>query len=150
MNTHSLRSNRAAQSAPILFALMLVAHAASAQGTPAAAPPMSQTAPRNAGGSAPSADIRDIRGPKPITSPWLIPLLAATVLSAAGGAYAAWAWNRRRYREASKRPLDIALERLDQARLLMVPSRADANSRSRYRARCATTSRAASICARPI
>jgi hypothetical protein len=130
MKTHSLTSNRAAFAATALCALLLAAQAASAQSPPAApapaTPTAAPTAAQYAGVTAAASDIRDIRGPKPITSPWLMPLIAVTVLSAAGGAYAAWAWNRRRFREASKRPLDIALERLERARplMLMVPPRA--------------------------
>lgn len=118
MNTHLLRSNRVACAAPAVFALLLMAQAALAQAAPGAA--AAPAAAQNAGAPASATDIRDIRGPKPIASPWLIPLIGVTMLSAVGGAYAAWAWNRRRFREASKRPLDIALERLDRARPLML------------------------------
>jgi hypothetical protein len=117
------RPNRAAFAAPALIILMRAALAARAQyprAAPAAAPPV---ATLNAAVMAPATDIRDIRGPKPLGSPWLIRLVAMTSLLAVGGAYAAWAWNRRRFRGASKRPLDIALDRLEKARQLMTPLR---------------------------
>jgi hypothetical protein len=90
---------------------------------------MAQSLPAATAGS-PSApvtaplatDIRDIRGPRPITSPWIIPLISMTALLAFGGIYGAWAWNRRRVRQNSKRPLDIALERLSIAEEWMKPS----------------------------
>jgi hypothetical protein len=107
-----------------LLALMSAAQVASAQSMPSPGAPLARTAAApHTGVPAPAADIRDIRGPKPLPSPWLIPLIAAAVLAAAGGAYAAWTWNRRRSRQPAKQPLDIALERLDQARLLMVARR---------------------------
>ena len=110
MNTLAYRSNRSGLAAAVLMVTTFTAHAAAPQLPPTA---------RNAGLTAPAADIRDIRGPKPIPSAWLLALVAAATLLTTGGAYAAWAWNRRRSRETSKTPLDIALERLEQARQLM-------------------------------
>jgi hypothetical protein len=101
----------------------LAAQVAAAQGARGTSAPVTPTAVQSSGASAQAIDIRDIRGPKAIASPWPPLLIALTVLTATGGAYAAWAWNRRRFREASKRPLDLALDRLDKARLLMLPQR---------------------------
>lgn len=117
MNTQHFSPARAVLAASALMVSLLIAHAALARSPSIAA------RPQNAGIAAPAADIHDIRGPKPIPSPWLIPFVAATSLLALGAAYAAWAWNRRRFQVASKRPLDIALERLAKARLLMEPPR---------------------------
>jgi hypothetical protein len=64
-----------------------------------------------------SEDIRDIRGPKPITPVWLLPLMVIGGIVAAGGGYFAWA--RRRRFQQGKTPHEIALERLDAARALM-------------------------------
>jgi hypothetical protein len=65
-----------------------------------------------------SEDIHDIRGPKPITPAWLLPLIVIGGIVAAGGGYFAWGWRRRRQRR-SKTADEIALERLDAARALM-------------------------------
>jgi hypothetical protein len=71
-----------------------------------------------------SEDIRDIRGPKPIASPWVIPLLVIAGLVVAGSGYAAWRWDRRRRHTVAKLPFEIALERLEQARAFMHPAEA--------------------------
>jgi len=122
MNTRLTRLNHTLLTAAAMFATTLAAHAATPQSTPAA-PVAATAAMQSSGVAAPVADIHDIRGPKPIGSPWMIALVAAAALSTAGGAYAAWAWNRRRLRDASKQPSDIALERLEQARQLMALGR---------------------------
>jgi hypothetical protein len=44
-------------------------------------------------------------------------------LLAAGGAYATWKWNRRRRRTTVKTPLELALDRLEMARALMISDR---------------------------
>ncbi len=72
--------------------------------------------------AATTEDIRDIRGPKPIASVWLLPLIGiAAVLIAAGG-YGTWRWYRRRRDLRRRSPSDIALERLEKARALMQPA----------------------------
>jgi len=69
--------------------------------------------------SAPTVeDIRDIRGPRPIESSWLLPALGAALVVAVGAGVAAWALHRRRTLHV-KQPHEIALERLDSARALM-------------------------------
>jgi hypothetical protein len=81
-----------------------------------------------AGGSAPTVaapastiDIRDIRGPEPIQSPWLWTVwLVGAALLATGG-YAAWRWQTRRRLAPEKLPYEIALERLEAIRALMHP-----------------------------
>jgi hypothetical protein len=89
----------------------------------AQAPPIPPAAPAVGSIPAPSEDIRDIRGPKPIDSPWLIPLIGLGGILAGGAAFAAWAWYRRRQRGAVKGLAEIALERLTRARELMVPAK---------------------------
>ena len=116
MSRHSrLRTGRPIAAALVL--LMLGAHTGFAQ-----APSVNQTSSPPNGAIASSEDIRDIRGPKPITSPWLIPLLVIAGLLVAGSGYAAWRWDRRRQHAVAKLPAEIALERLEQARAFMHPS----------------------------
>ncbi len=100
-----------------LMLLMLGAHTTFAQ-----APSVNQTASPPNGAIASSEDIRDIRGPKPIASPWVIPLMVLAALLVAGSGYAAWRWDSRRQHAVTKLPSEIALERLKQARALMHPS----------------------------
>jgi hypothetical protein len=71
--------------------------------------------------SASAQDIREIRGPKPIASPWLIPLIALSVFLSGAGVWAAWVWYRRRPRLFLQTPVEIALARLEYARELMQP-----------------------------
>ena len=103
--------------AAALVLLMLGAHSSFAQ-----APSVNQTSSPPNGAIASSEDIRDIRGPKPIASPWLIPLLVIAGLLVAGSGYAARRWDRRRQHAVVKLPSQIALERLEQARAFMHPS----------------------------
>ena len=70
-----------------------------------------------------TADIRDIRGPKHIPSPWLWPAWLAGGLALAALGYAAWRWSRRTLAKA-KLPYEIALDRLEEARALMQPENA--------------------------
>lgn len=88
----------------------------------AQAPSVNTTVSPPTGAIASSEDIRDIRGPKPIPSPWVIPLMVLAGLLVAGSGYAAWRWDSRRQHTAAKLPSEIALERLQQARALMHPS----------------------------
>jgi hypothetical protein len=69
-------------------------------------------------------DIRDIRGPKHIPSPWLWPAWLAGGLALMALGYGAWRWNRRRALAAAKLPYEIALDRLEEARALMQPENA--------------------------
>jgi hypothetical protein len=116
MSRHSrLRTGRPIAAALVL--LMLGAHTTFAQ-----APSVNQTVSQPNGAIASSEDIRDIRGPKPIASPWVIPLLVIAGLLVAGSGYAAWRWDRRRRYAVAKLPSEIALERLEQARAFMHPS----------------------------
>jgi len=85
------------------------AQAATVPGSPAAVP------------SASTQDIRDIRGPKPLASAWLIPLIALSTLVAAGGIGATWVWYKRRPNFFLQTPSEIALARLEYARGLMQP-----------------------------
>ena len=89
---------------------------------------LTQTAPaKPAPAAVPNAvtqDIRDIRGPKHIPSPWLWPAWVAGGLALGALGYAVWRWNRRRAIAAAKLPYEIALDRLEEARALMQPENA--------------------------
>jgi hypothetical protein len=69
-------------------------------------------------------DIRDIRGPKPIYPPWLVPAIIAAVVLLVIGAYAAWRWLERRRRPRALLPFELALQRLEEIRALMQPAQA--------------------------
>lgn len=70
-----------------------------------------------------TADIRDIRGPKYIPSPWLWPAWFGGALALGALGYAAWRWSRRTLAKA-KLPYEIALDQLEEARALMQPENA--------------------------
>ncbi len=111
----SIRRFSASGTAALLLTAIL-GHSALAQ-TPAL---------RSPGGTAPAIsattqDIREIRGPKPIPSAWLIPLIALSTLFSVGAVWAAWKWYRRRTGLFLQTPVEIALARLDYARGLMHP-----------------------------
>jgi hypothetical protein len=116
MSRHS-RRRTGRRVAAALVLLVLGAHTTFAQ-----APSVNQTVspPNNAIAS--SDDIRDIRGPRPIASAWMVSLLVIAGLLVAGSGYAAWRWERRRRHGVAKLPSQIALERLEQARAFMDPS----------------------------
>ena len=107
--------NAPSRYAPTVAAAALVVCLCTADSASAAPPLVTATT---------TADIHDIRGPKPISSPWLLPLLALTGLAAVGGTYAAWAWNRGRLRDTPQLPHEIALARLDTARTLIAAGQA--------------------------
>jgi hypothetical protein len=66
-------------------------------------------------------DIRDIRGPKFIFPPWLLPAVIAGAVLLALGALGLWRWLRRRRRPRVLLPFEIALQRLEEMRALMQP-----------------------------
>jgi hypothetical protein len=70
-----------------------------------------------------TADIRDIRGPKYIPSPWLWPAWFGGALALGALGYAAWRRSRRTLAKA-KLPYEIALDQLEEARALMQPENA--------------------------
>ena len=70
----------------------------------------------------PAQDIRDIRGPKFVRPDWLLPSVLAGGFLLAVGAYGAWRWRRRRQRAPSLSPIELALQRLEALRALMLPS----------------------------
>ena len=93
---------------------------------PASAPVTLAPSPASGSGTAaaPDEDIRDIRGPKGMLPPWLIPaLLAGTVLLILGG-YAAWRRHRRRSTPRVLLPFEAALQRLVDIRRLLDPASA--------------------------
>jgi hypothetical protein len=67
-------------------------------------------------------DIRDIRGPKAVTPAWPLPAAVAAAVLLALIAYGIWRIRRRRPRPLL--PFEIALQRLEDIRPLMVPPRA--------------------------
>ena len=69
-------------------------------------------------------DIRDIRGPKFILAAWVLPALAAALVLLALGGYWLWRWQRSRRRARVLLPFEVALQRLEDIRALMLPARA--------------------------
>jgi HAMP domain-containing protein len=69
-------------------------------------------------------DIRDIRGPKIVHPPWLVPVLVSAGVLLALCAYAVWRWRRRRQSPRALLPFEVALQRLEEIRLLMKPAMA--------------------------
>jgi Domain of unknown function (DUF4381) len=68
-------------------------------------------------------DIRDIRGPKFVLPPWVLPALVAGVAMLALAIYRFWRWRRnRRARILSLH--EVALQRLEDIRALMQPASA--------------------------
>jgi type IV secretory pathway VirB2 component (pilin) len=118
MSSHPFRRACRPAATAGLVLLMLAGRCAFAQ-----PPAVSQSATASSGAPTISQDIRDIRGPKPIHSIALIPLILMGGLLAAGGAYATWEWNRRRRRTTVKTPLEFALDRLEKACVLMMSDR---------------------------
>lgn len=70
---------------------------------------------------APADDIRDIRGPKPVASPWLVWALIGGGVLVAVLAYVLWRWIKRRRKAPEKTDFEVALGRLEAARALMRP-----------------------------
>jgi hypothetical protein len=76
-------------------------------------------------GSAPAAeDIRDIRGPRPVASAWMLWALLGGGALAAVIAYASWRWIKRRRSAPELSDFEVALGRLEAARALMQPGKA--------------------------
>ena len=84
----------------------------------AAAAPVRAQAPAD---TAPSEDIRDIRGPRNISPTWLVPALLAGAVALAIAGYAAWR-KKRRPVPRTLEPFEIALQRLEEIRTLLDPS----------------------------
>jgi hypothetical protein len=103
-------SHRASHACALAAAALIALFSAAAPSAAAAAEPTT------------AEDIRDIRGPKGMLPPWLIPaLLAGGALLAIAG-YAAWRWRRRQRIPRALQPFEIALQRLEAIRSLMDPS----------------------------
>jgi hypothetical protein len=66
-------------------------------------------------------DIRDIRGPKFLVPPWLLPAIIAGAVLLAFGASGLWRWLRRRRQPRVLLPFEVALQRLEEMRTLMQP-----------------------------
>jgi hypothetical protein len=96
--------------------------------TPTALPPFVPPMPRPPASAGPapapaegSEDIRDIRGPKYMFPPWLLPaVIAGAVLLALGG-WGLWRRLRRRRQPRVLLPFEVALQRLEEMRALMQP-----------------------------
>jgi uncharacterized protein DUF4381 len=69
-------------------------------------------------------DIRDIRGPKFVLPAWVLPALVAALVLLALGGYWLWRWRRGRRRARVLLPFEVALQRLEDIRALMLPARA--------------------------
>jgi hypothetical protein len=87
------------------------------------------TAPADAASAASSAativeDIRDIRGPKFVYPPWVLPAVMVAVVLLALAGYALWRWLKRRRRPRALLPFELALKRLEDIRALMQPAQA--------------------------
>jgi hypothetical protein len=72
----------------------------------------------------PTEDIRDIRGPKYLPPPWLVPAIVGAALALALAGYGAWRWHKRRQRPRTLSLFEAALQRLEELRPLMQPARA--------------------------
>jgi hypothetical protein len=77
----------------------------------------------NADASDPAQDIRDIRGPKFVLPGWLLPSVLAGGALIALSAYGAWR-RRRRQHPLPPSPFEVALQRLEDIRALMLPANA--------------------------
>jgi Domain of unknown function (DUF4381) len=75
--------------------------------------------------AAPPEDIRDIRGPKWLPPDWLIPGLIAACVLLGIAVFGAWRRRRRRRRPGVLSPLELALRRLEESRVLMQPASAN-------------------------
>ena len=91
---------------------------------PASAPPASGVPAPGGPAPVPGEDIRDIRGPKYLLPPWLLPAILAGAVLLALGAYGLWRWLRRRRLPRALLPFEIALQRLEEMRALMQPAAA--------------------------
>jgi hypothetical protein len=128
--------------AAVFAVLLLAGRLSAAPATPAPKPGAAQRAPApraatlprtnltsaaTVSSTSPSSDedIRDIRQPKHLPTPWVWVAVAAGVLALAAGALAGWTWLRRG-RFLVMTPQERALEALDDARRLMNPDNARA------------------------
>jgi hypothetical protein len=125
--SHLLRAPRRqwARAAVVVLILGAGSAAFARQATPAlpAAASVGPAAVAPSGTGARGGDIRDIRGPEPLASPWLLPALASAGLLTAAGVYGAWRWAKRRQRTRRKTLTELVLERLQGTRSLMLPER---------------------------
>jgi hypothetical protein len=125
MNSHLAltRHCRGTAAMAVLLLAWMVGPSAIAEaqvGTAPGARAAASVAPAAASAPPSAQDIREIRGPKPFASPWLIPLAALSALLVGGGAWAGWVWFRRP-KLLLQTPVEIALARLEYARGLMRP-----------------------------
>jgi hypothetical protein len=102
----------------------------SVSAAPKAAPAPAVKAPTQSSPAAPSSavaaaeDIRDIRGPRHVPSPWLWAVWSAATVGALAFGFLAWRWWHRRALMHAKLPYEIALDRLEEARVFMQPESA--------------------------
>ena len=90
------------------------------------APPPASALPAAsaAGATAAADDIRDIRGPRPVASPWVLWALVGGGILAALFVYGLWRWIKRRRNAPEPSDVEVALRKLEAARTLMQPGRA--------------------------
>ncbi len=110
---------RAAMTAGVLSVLLATGLCALPSEPPATlnAPAASTTS------SSAEQDIRDIRGPRNLVPDWIVAVLVGFVAVLASGIYFYWRWHRKR-RLRILLPHELALQRLENIRALMQPSRA--------------------------
>jgi hypothetical protein len=111
---------RAAAAAGVMGAILGAGLYAPAPAAQADAPAASAT---GAATSSSAEDIRDIRGPKVLLADWLLPALIAAAGGIALAIYGVWRWRSNR-RARALLPYEIALQRLEEIRILMQPARA--------------------------
>jgi len=98
-------------------------------GATAPAVPGAQVLPAPPANSAPSnqpqEDIRDIRGPKYVHPVWALPAVLSVAALLALAVWGIWRWRRSRHRPRILLPYEVALQRLEEIRPLMIPASAD-------------------------
>lgn len=117
-------ARRDAVRACVAAAIVAAALSSAARSDGAAGGSSSNTAESNDA----AQDIRDIRGPKSVSPDWLLPAVLAGAALLACSAYGVRRWRRRRQRPASPTAFEVALQRLEDIRSLMVPASAAAFS----------------------
>jgi Domain of unknown function (DUF4381) len=99
-------------------------HCAPAPAAPTAEP--LQVPASAAASNQPQEDIRDIRGPKYVHPEWFLPALLAGIALLALIIWGVWRWRRRRHDPRILLPFEVALQRLEEIRPLMIPASAPA------------------------
>lgn len=115
----TIASGALAQQSPVPVVASSPAPVTAVVPSPQIASPSAQTPAASTG-----EDIRDIRGPISIPSPWRWLWVALVVFGVLGVLYQAWRWYRLFAKAKRKQPFEIALQRLEEAKALMTPQQA--------------------------